>query len=309
MGTDAQKPVVVTGAAGLLGFGVASRLAAEGRPVIGIDRVNPMLNPPFPFHRASVVEVHRLYALLSDGADGIIHCGGISGPMVSADDPYGIIHTNVMGTANMLEAARLLKLRRLVFLSSCRAYGHTPEGVDPVPESAALAATDTYGATKAACDRIVGAYAAQHGVDAVSLRIGTVYGPRRSTSCPIRQMIADGQAEIPTEFSVSGDNLWQFVHASDVVEALVLAYDAERFPLPAYNITGRSQITLSALSELVRDVVPGSRVRFGDGEDPERYLQATMGIAAVERDLSWKPRVALEEGIKTYAAWLTENAL
>ena len=301
--------MVVTGAAGLLGFGVASRLAAEERAVIGIDRVNPMQKPPFPFYKASVVEVHRLYALLSGNADGIIHCGGISGPTVSVDDPYGIIHTNLMGTANMLEATRLLKLRRLVYCSSCRAYGDTPPGMDPVTEAAPLAARDIYGATKAGGDGIVSAYAAQHGVSAVSLRIGTVYGPRRITPCPIRQMIADAQAGLTTAFEVGPENLWQFVHAADVVEALILAYDAERLQSTAYNVTGATQMSLAAVAEAVRDVLPECRVRFGAGEDAARYRQARISIDAVARDLGWMPRVDLPDGLRAYASWLTENAL
>ena len=144
----ATGAIVVTGSAGLIGFGVASRLAREGRTVTGTDRIQPREDGGFPSTDAELTDVHKLHAICSGDIAAIVHCGAVSGPMLGRDNPRAVIETNVAGTANLLEIARQRGVR-LVFCSSTSAYGHTASGLDPVPEDAPLAADDIYGATKA----------------------------------------------------------------------------------------------------------------------------------------------------------------
>jgi len=84
--------------------------------------------------------------------------------MVARDNPHAIIQNNLVGTANILELARVYQIRRVVFCSSVSAYGPTPAG--PVPEDVALNPSTVYGATKAAGEQLIAAYATQHKVEA-----------------------------------------------------------------------------------------------------------------------------------------------
>ena len=173
--------VLVTGAAGLIGFTLASRLHGLGRAVIAMDRIEPAEDYDFPFIAADLGDVHKLYQALDRGVDGIIHCGAVSGPMLFTDNPRAIVESNLVGSANIFEAARQRSLRRVVYCSSTSAYGENPKGLEVCTEAVALNAADVYGATKAGGDILARAYAAQHGLDAVALRFSWVYGPRRST--------------------------------------------------------------------------------------------------------------------------------
>ncbi len=303
----ATGAVVVTGSAGLIGFGVASRLAAEGRAVIGTDRIQPREDAGFPSIDAELTDVHKLHAICSGDIAAIVHCGAVSGPMLSRDNPRAVIETNVAGTANLLEIARQRGVR-LVFCSSTSAYGNTAAGLDPVPEDAPLAADDIYGATKAAGDILTRAYAAQTGIDAVVLRFSWVYGPRRRTPCVIRDMIQDAQAGRATTLPFGRGFTRQYVNIDDVVGAVIAALDADEIgPQRAFNVTGGERLDFAEIVDTVERVLPDARIALGEGADPEDQSHGRFDISAAARVLGWRPQVGFEEGVRTYARWLAAN--
>ncbi len=302
-----DSPILVTGAAGMVGRRLVDLLRQDGRAVIACDRVVPPDPADFETVIAELGDVDRLHAVAAEGVDGIIHCGGISGPMVAPDDPARIARVNIGGTVNLLEIARLLRLRRFVYCSSVSAYGDTPPGRDPVGADAPLAATDIYGASKAAGDLMVRAYARQHGLDAVALRIGFVYGPRRRTSSFLARALHDALDGRPTVLEVDGEQAMQMVHVEDVAAALIAAYDAPELGSRAFNVTGGTRVPLRELAWLVRERVPGAQIVFGTLPDGENYQQARFDIDATLRGLRWTPRFGLAEGIAQYADWLAEH--
>ncbi|HCO43074.1 MAG TPA: NAD-dependent dehydratase, partial [Gammaproteobacteria bacterium] len=123
-----DKPVImVTGAAGLIGRAVCRHLAARGTPILAVDRIAGRADP-CAIEICDVTDIHRLHALAQRfEIGGIIHCGAFSGPMVERDNPHAIAQVNIGGTANVLELARIHKVRRFVFCSSASAYGATPQ--------------------------------------------------------------------------------------------------------------------------------------------------------------------------------------
>jgi UDP-glucuronate 4-epimerase len=184
-----EAAVLVTGCKGFIGSALARRLAAEGRPVIGMDRAPPGEDTPFPSVQADLADIHRLYAtLIEHRVDRLVHGGALSGPMLARDNPHLMFEINVRGTMNILEAARVTGVRRVVFLSSIMAYGEHPVEV-PVTEDTPLRACDPYGSSKICSEAILRAYAAGHGLDGVSLRLAGVYGPGRTTDCLIRLIL------------------------------------------------------------------------------------------------------------------------
>ena len=298
------KNILLTGIAGFIGTPVAHRLAAEGANVIGLD----LMHPEQPISGCNVVvgdfgNRELLDTLIGRHAiDTVVHAGGISGPMLSRDNPMAICNTNVIGTIHLLEAAREGNVERFVYCSSAMAFGNTPPA--PVPDDAALQATDLYGATKGASDLLLRAFRVQYGLDAVSLRISNGYGPRRRTRCAIRTMIEDGLDGKPTEMSWGGGYGRAYLYVDDAVSAIVAAVHAERIKQWAYNIAGEKLTMMEEVADVVRALVPGARITMQPGVDELGYRREALDISAAKRDLGWQPRFSIEHGIAAYIEWM-----
>ncbi|WP_244480754.1 NAD-dependent epimerase/dehydratase family protein [Mesorhizobium sp. Root157] len=290
---------LVTGAGGLVGRAVAAQLRGRGDRVIGVDRVASGEGEE-RIVDCDLRDTHRLHQLASDpDLDSIIHCGAHSGPMVARDNPYDLVAVNVVGTANVLEVARIRRLRRFVNCSSVSVYGSTVAG--PVTEDMSLHPSTVYGATKLAAEHLVTAYAREHRLDTVSLRLSWVYGPNRTTICLLRRMVVDAIERRPTAVDWGAGFHRQYIHADDAAAALIAAVDAASVDQRAYNITGDTYQTLAETADLVRRVLPQADIRLGEGNDPGDDVQHRFDITAAKRDLGYVPAVSLEQGIRRFA--------
>jgi UDP-glucuronate 4-epimerase len=302
-----ESAALVTGASGFLGSAVCSLLASRGSPFVAIDRVRRE-NVEHEVEQCDIGDIHALHALASRRLiSGIVHCGGLSGPMVGRDNPYAMVQVNIVGTANVLELARVHTIPRFVFCSSAGAYGNT---IDPVvTEDSALHPTNLYGASKVAGEQLVCSYSRQYGVDGVSLRLCWVYGPHRSTDCVIRTMLESALRNEPVHIPFGRDFFRQFVHVLDAASALVAALEQPHLPRHAYNVTGGHYVTLEQVAEIIRAIFPNADIRLDLGPDPIDDIQQRFDISAAEEDLGFKPAVGLEEGINLYAQWLAESGV
>ncbi|QRF61312.1 NAD(P)-dependent oxidoreductase [Variovorax paradoxus] len=297
------KPVLVTGAAGLVGRTLARRLAEQRRAFIALDRSASVTEDGIEIVGCDLGDVHRMYALTREGIDSVVHCGAFSGPMVARDTPHAMVQVNIVGTANMLELARVHEARRFVYCSSTSAYG-VVRSAAPVAEDGLLQPASLYGASKVASEYITTAYAQQYGLSAASVRLSWVYGPGRTTDCVVRTMIEDALAARPTRMAFGSDFPRQFIHVDDAVDGLLEALDAESLPRTTYNVTGNTRVTLGELAQLVRHVFPTADIVLQPGPDPVDEFQEQFSIEAARRDLGYEPRVSLEQGIRSYAEWI-----
>jgi nucleoside-diphosphate-sugar epimerase len=298
------RRVLVTGALGFLGHPTMLASVAEGWQTTGFDLAQPTVTlPDVNFVRGDVRDSHLLYRVLNKSRiDTIIHTGGISGPMLERDNPFLVFETNVVGTVNLLEAARVTSVRRFVFLSSAHAYGDTPPA--PVHESASFMARDIYGTSKASGDLLLRAYRAQYGLDAVALRISNGYGPGRVTREAIRTMLLDALAGLPTALDFGGGYGRTYLYVKDAVRAIVAAVNAPSFAQPAYNVTGAEFASMEHIAGIVRKLFPAANISMAPGVDALGYRREQLDISAAARDLKWTPEWSLERGIADYADWL-----
>ena len=307
-GQAMTRRVLVTGASGFIGYPTLRASATEGWETTGFDLVRPEEGVDgVHFVTGNLANVDSLRAVLRDRkVDTIIHTGGISGPMLARDDPYLMCTTNVVGTLNLLEAARVTKVRRFVFLSSAQAYGDTP--LPPVPEDAPFRARDMYGTSKAAADLLLRGYRGQYKLDAVALRISNGYGPRRRTREAIRTMLQDALAGRPTALDFGGGYRRTYLYVKDAVSAIVAAVKAPAVKQPAYNVTGSQYLTMEAIADIIRRLVPGAKITLAPGVDALGYRREQLDISAARRDLAWTPEWSLERGIADYVEWLRKEA-
>jgi UDP-glucuronate 4-epimerase len=294
------RSLLITGSSGCLGRPLANRLASEGRAVVGLDIRSTSGAIGFEEVAGDVRDPHLLHRLFARHAfDAVVHCGGISGQMVAADDPHKVCQVNVFGTAHLLEAARVNEVARFVYCSSQGAYGST--SADAITEEAPFLPVTVYGATKAACDVIVRAYRIQHGLDAASLRIGRVYGPGRRTGSLITTMVEAAAAGLPLRLPASGGRRLQYVYEADVVSALHLAVDAPALPQPAYNVSGPGRHTDEEIAAVIRSLVPGADIAFDDARlDDGTFMSAQLDCSAARRDLGYAPAYDLTRGLAAF---------
>src|SRR3978361_1830524 len=158
--------ILLTGAAGLIGMALRDAFRARGDHVAAIDITR------FEGH---------------DAVEAIVHCGAISGPMLARGRPLDIVRANIDATALLLDLAREHRMRRFVFCSSISVYGDVGPG--RIDETTPLLPSSVYGASKAACEQLIHGFAAEYGLDGVSLRIGRVYGPYRRADCHLGTLI------------------------------------------------------------------------------------------------------------------------
>ena len=294
--------VLVTGANGLIGFEVVKRLAADGKSVVALDRVidevATVAANAFAIEIGDVHKLHEIAAKFDVGA--IVHCGGVSGPMLSRDNPAHIFRVNVGGTVDMAELARQVASRRgscrLVFCSSLTVYGDQPN--DDITEDYPLLARGCYPASKIAGEAVVRAYAEEHGVDAIVLRIAGVYGPRRKTQCILRAMIVDALEKRPSRFAFGKGFPRQFVHVDDVVSGICLALNAKAAKARVYNLSAGVNPTLDEAAAIIRAFLPEADIELQPGPDPEDVTLGLLSIEAARRDLNYSPSVALRQGVE-----------
>ncbi|GEP54455.1 NAD-dependent epimerase/dehydratase family protein [Reyranella soli] len=301
--------VLVTGVGGMIGAAVLQQLVADGIPVVAADRVRPSdldlgkLSVPFFAH--DLPDPSRWHeAIVRFGVRRVVHAGGISGPMLLSDNPSRVCEINLAGLSGLLEAARIHRLGRIVWFSSIVAYGNRRD-LMPVNEDMPLRPDTVYGASKAAGEALIHAYHAEHGVDAVALRVASCYGAGRTTSCMIRTLIEDGLTGRVSRIHPADGRTRQHVFIDDVVGAVRGALDAPTLPQRAYNVgPGRAQ-SLSEIVEQVRKAVPAAEAVL----DPEGTAWNTFGLGplvidAARRDLGFSPATSIADGAAATRDWV-----
>lgn len=303
--------LLVTGCAGFVGSHLCDALLARGDEVVGIDRFAPhyprglkranlagaLAQPGFRLVEADLCEA-GLDALAA-GADGVFHLAAQPGVRDSWGERFaGYARDNLVATQRVAETASRAGTR-LVWASSSSVYGDAP--LHPTPESAALRPVSPYGVTKEACESIVRAYRASRGLDVVTLRLFTIYGPRQRPDMAFSRAVdAAGRG---TPFTVYGDGSQtrDVTYVGDAVAAALLAM--ERAPAGGvYNVGGGSEV---ALIDCLRAVE-----RIAGRPLPLRFAGAAAGDAArtgadttaARRDLGWAPATSFEEGLAAQIA-------
>jgi UDP-glucuronate 4-epimerase len=187
------------------------------------------------------------------------------------------------------------------------AYGERSD-LTPVKENTALQPHTVYGATKAAGEALIQAYAAEHGVDAVALRVASCYGPGRTTSCLIRTLVADGLAKRISRVHPAIGRTRQHIFVDDVVLAILGALHAPTLRQRIYNVgPGRAQ-ELGEIVEQVRTAVPAIQVAL----DPEGLAWNTFGVGplvidAAQRDFGFRPAVSIADGAAATRDWMLQR--
>jgi len=317
--------ILVTGAAGFIGFHVSTALLRRGERVIGVDNLNDYYDvalkearlaelrrlPGFVFHRLELAERGALAALLDRHADTdrVVHLAAQAGVRYSLTNPHSYIGANAQGQLEVLEACRSLpRLKHLVFASSSSVYG----GNTKLPFSVADR-VDTprslYAATKKAGELMAYCYAHLYRVPTTGLRFFTVYGPWGRPDMAAWIFTEAILAGRPIQVFNHGDMRRDFTFIDDIVSGVVACLDRPPAdsggepPYRLYNIGNhRSEELKRFIAVLERALGRKAIVELAPmqpGDVPATYAD----IAETQRDLGFAPTTPIDQGLPRFVAW------
>jgi UDP-glucuronate 4-epimerase len=316
--------IVLTGAAGFIGFHTAKALLERGDRVIGLDNLNDYYEvglkearldglraySGFRFVRLDIAERDQVFAALAGDREitGIIHLAGQAGVRHSLADPYAYINANVMGTLVMLEAARRIEhLTGITYASSSSVYGANEKPPYDV-EDRVDRPVSLYGATKRSCELIAYTYSRLYGLPATGLRFFTVYGPWGRPDMAYYRFTRAILAGQPIEVFNEGRMARDFTYIDDVVAGVIAAHDRPPAPRDGvrhrlYNLGNHRPENLldfiKALERALGRKAKKTLLPMQPGDVPETFAD----IEASRRDLGFAPKTPIADGLACFVAW------
>ena len=314
--------VLLTGAAGFIGYHVAEKLLALGRRVVGLDNLNTYYDvrlkqarldrlrahPGFSFHCLDVSDRDAVGAVVAANADArfVVHLAAQAGVRHSLIDPYSYVQSNVMGHLVVLEAARRLPaLRHLVYASTSSVYGANTElpfrETDRVDTPVSL-----YAATKRADELMSHSYAHLFGLPQTGLRFFTVYGPWGRPDMAYYSFARAIMSGEPITLYDGGRLKRDFTYIDDIVAGVVGCLDrppTETPPARVLNIGNhRCEEVLTLVSLLEQSL--GRKAVIQSAPRPSVDVEETFAaVDAIGALTGFSPSTSLADGIPRFSAW------
>ncbi len=312
--------IMITGGSGFLGTYVTRSLAERGDRVVNFDAVGPApvlaaLTAPFEqqivFVRGQILDLAGLLrAVQQHKVERIFHAAALYDPPYSLDEPAITFQVNVTGTINVLEAARLLGVQRVVQSSSIAVYA--PRQYEPINEQHPISLPSAgnplgpYGASKAAAEIVGLTYYSTNGIDFVALRNSAIYGHGMRYPMYIKPMVENSVCGLPTRFATGGDMRRDYTHVKDITQAVIKALDVPASALTqrVFNIGSGTMHSAAQVAETVRIVLPNADIEIGAGlselEQNDMRARGMLDLSAARQQLRYEPQFTLEAGIRDY---------
>ena len=327
--------VLVTGAAGFIGFHLCSRLLNDGVDVYGVDSLNEYYDvqikharlaqliehPQFEFEKLDLVEADTANALFSRDFDAVVHLAAQAGVRHSLEHPRDYIDANVMGFMNVLEGCRNSDVGHLIYASSSSVYGASTEL--PFSENGN---TDhpisLYAATKKANELMAHSYSHLYRLPTTGLRFFTVYGPWGRPDMALyifAKAIAAGE---PIKLFNSGQMCRSFTYVDDVVEPIKRLLNnrptidpewssdapntaTSNAPYRVLNIGGGEVVELSRFVELIEQNLGKEAVKELLPMQPGDIPATSVDTTVLEATTQFTPQVSIEDGIQRFCEWFS----
>jgi UDP-glucose 4-epimerase len=309
---------IVTGGAGFIGSHLAERLVRDGHQVRILDnlstgkraniRVLETLSDDYTFHQVDIREGSALAGLMR-GADAVFHLAALPSVQASLEDPLATHAHCATATLNVLQAARVAGVRRVVYAGSSSAYGQNDASA--LAEPMAPAPVSPYGVAKLAGEYYCQTYAASMGVETAVLRYFNVYGPRQNPASGYAAVIPTFITAILKGDAVTihgdGEQTRDFVHVDDVVSANLLAATVASASGQVFNIASGQATSINQLVDTLDAVMGATAVRQHEAARAGDIRHSRADITRAREVLGFSPRVALEQGLLSTVTWYREQ--
>ncbi len=329
-----MQKIIVTGAAGFVGFHLTRRLCAEGREVLGIDNLNAYYDvslkddrlaqlatlPNFRFVKASLEDNDTIAKLVADfKPDAIVNLAAQAGVRYSIENPHAYISSNMVGFLNILEAARHNNVKHLVFASSSSVYGANtkiPFSVnDNVDHPVSL-----YAATKKSNELMAHSYAHLYGIPCTGLRFFTVYGSWGRPDMAYFKFTKSIYEGKTIQIFNHGDMKRDFTHIDDIVEGVARLIQipatpnedwsgdkpdpaTSKAPYRIYNIGNNNPEELGELIAIIERETGIEAKKEMLPMQPGDVYATFADVKALSDVTGFKPNTPLEKGIRDFVAW------
>ena len=296
--------ILVTGGAGFIGSHLVRHLLAKGEQVTALDNLSTGLAENLP-PEAKLVEMdildEELPKVVAAGAfDAIVHLAAQTMVDTSIKNPLLDTRENLLGTVQVLEAARAANVKRVIFASTAAAYGDVKEDDLPVREAQPTEPMSFYGLSKLSVEKYLEMYENLYGMEYVVLRFANVYGERQGDGGEggVISIFAKAVAE-GRDITIYGDGeqTRDFVYAGDIAEGIWAALRTEEVNA-AYNLSTQTETSLRELVSLLaeirgREIVP----KYGAEREGDIY-KSMLSNSRARRGLDWQPATTLADGLR-----------
>lgn len=329
--------ILVTGAAGFIGFHVTRSLLERGEEITGIDNLNNYYEVTlkearlrqlrdysnFSFERTDIADGKALRGIFENKPPRrVIHLAAQAGVRYSLQHPEAYVRSNLDGFVNILEACRHADIEHLVYASSSSVYGantKTPFSVDDrVDQPVSL-----YGATKRANELMAYTYNSLFGIPTTGLRFFTVYGPWGRPDMAYFKFAVNILTGVPIDIYNYGHHARDFTYIDDIVQGVTSAVDlavvpdrnnpdksntqagmAENYRL--YNLGNNKPVDLMYFISLLEELIGKRAVTRMLPKQPGDVDVTFADIDSATRDLAYTPRTTLEQGLKKFVVWFMQ---
>lgn len=327
--------VLVTGAAGFIGFHTAKALLERGDQVVGIDLMTDYYDVDlkkarlsvleefvgFSFYKTDISKQDDVFSVILEHQDieYIIHLAAQPGVRYSLENPYAYIETNVMGHLVMLEAAlKCPDLQHFVYASSSSVYGEN-DRLPFNPDDCVIRPVSLYAATKASDELITRTYSHLHKLPATGLRFFTVYGPWGRPDMAAYSFVRDVMNDTPIKVFNHGDMRRDFTYIDDIVDGIlsVLALPAavgevskdeltvnnDHVPHRVYNLGNNKTECLKDFIEIIEATTGKKAQQVMEPMQKGDVLETYADISLSRNVFGFEPKVSLKEGMTRFVAW------
>ncbi len=332
-----DRPVLITGAAGFIGFHLAERLLSEGRAVIGLDNLSTYYDVELKKARLKRLQSHNRFtfahvdltngpevrALVEDARPAVlVNFAAQAGVRYSLTNPQAYVDANLVGFLNVLEACRHAEVKHLVYASTSSVYGANTKmpfsTSDPVDHPLTL-----YAATKRANELMAHSYSHLFNIAATGLRFFTVYGPWGRPDMALFLFTRAILAGEPIDVFAGGELERDFTYVDDIVEGVRRIIDRvpvsnpdwnagtklptdSSAPFRVYNIGGGRPVKVSRFIEVLEDALGRKAERRILPMQPGDVAATRADTEALRRDIGFSPTIPIEEGVPRFVRWYRE---
>jgi UDP-glucose 4-epimerase len=298
--------IAVTGGSGFIGTNVVQQLQLAGHEVTVLDPLQPRAEGVF----WKPIDIMRLEEVVeaTKETEVIYHIAAVADVNQAFKDPLGCIDVNLRGTANVLEAARLNKTRRVIFASTVWVYQacSTPTATEATPLSIDHS-QHLYTSSKIAGELLCHSYQQLYGVPFTILRYGIPYGPFMRQSLLIPIFVKKALAGESLSINGDGSQTRKFIYVEDLARGNVAAL-APQAENQTYNLEGMEQITILQLAKMLDRIFGGVKIQFQPARPGDLSGGTEVDSQKALAELGWQPTISFEEGLRLAVAWLVTHS-